>query len=1019
MQLLGSQFEGYAIAQFQLQVDVRGQAVYTQVGQRGGLGDDDFHLGIGAEGAAIDREVFSADISKLGISQGQDRCHTVVVAGVVGQRGAGVEVQDHALDAGQGRGTQVGGLFHVQGDVLAADAGAFNSGHTAGVVDTVDVATQNDSVVAATDIDVDKRGVAGVDFVINLATPITQVADATFAGHNHSVVASARGYGDVVGIDADDIVAVTGADVDHVQVTGTDGVGTGASNHGGRGLGAGIIVETAAVQLQVIVAITHGDVDVAGLDFEVVVAVHVDDSHALVTATAVDFAAGFVGFHHEAVIALRAQEGHLLGVFQAQVHTTGVAGGIDGDRGFIVEGLAQVTFDVQVTGAGDDHVVQLATQVGVAQVAVAVDFDVQGLGVVGHLQLRTAIFSIAHAQVVEHQADTVALQLAVVELDGLGEAAVQGGDGTVANAGKGQAAGRLLPIKTGVIAFSDGQGLDIHCAGQVQYGGLGALGASHIRVGGAVSAVSVDVGQVLDVHMLDVEQAQGLRKQALGVHLQGIHTEAGINVGLVQQFEATGDDGFIAGGGEAAFQGAAVVVGRSQDDGRGEVDLCARGGDELLQVDQDRLASLGIDHGGNVRTVSDPIQNGCAGGAINRHLAPDFFFHFVQTGRAVGIDQNVAEHVELLLGQTDLGVGQVFTVDVQHKLEVAGVIAFLEADDHAAIFINGDDILVGIRNNHTIANGAFALQRIQRTCSDNRLDHVGDVGSRVDEVVEAVNEGGTEVQLQHIFQGNAVAVGAIAPVGDLLDGGLETHNRRVDGQGAQVDFLQREIDRRAALLLVVSLDSRLVALELLGAGDVFTHEGVVAHEVDQVVDVGGVGQGQRLVGGELGQGNLVGQGILVALGAILDTGNELGQQAGAGFGGAGTFGHQVVVNANPEGQTFGVILDAAVQYVAVGLDEELFGAGIFPVQADEFRLRAAAKGSHQVGQWCAGIQLPNPEVETIGVSRAAIVGDVVLLDNLSVSHCADLTLRNNFRKNRQTGAPQKRRYGGPRHPNQF
>ncbi len=109
---------------------------------------------------------------------------------------------------------------------------------------------------------------------------------------------------------------------------------------------------------------------------------------------------------------------------------------------------------------------------------------------------------------------------------------------------------------------------------------------------------------------LNVQQLEGLRERALGIHFEGVVAATSVDVGAMQQFKATCDDQVIAGGRgrESEFNGAAVI-----DEGRQHDRDVARDGDAvggvLVQVDPDRHA-IGVKHWVAVLVFQDDLRPG-------------------------------------------------------------------------------------------------------------------------------------------------------------------------------------------------------------------------------------------------------------------------------------------------------------------------------------------------------------------------------------------------------------------------
>jgi len=177
----------------------------------------------------------------------------------------------------------------------------------------------------------------------------------------------------------------------------------------------------------------------------------------------------------------------------------------------------------------------------------------------------------------------------------------QRGHGAVADAGHGEAAGRagVRALQAVEAAFGDGERLQVHRARDVEHGVLEGGVGGEVRVGADGIALGVgggiDVGQVVDFDVLDVQQLSGLGVVALGVDFQGVvFAGAGVDVGLVQQLEATGDDEVVVARGVGVFTrictATTVVDGGREDDG--DYGLRAGFGDVLVDVDVVRLCQL-------------------------------------------------------------------------------------------------------------------------------------------------------------------------------------------------------------------------------------------------------------------------------------------------------------------------------------------------------------------------------------------------------------------------------------------
>ena len=245
-------------------------------------------------------------------------------------------------------------------------------------------------------------------------------------------------------------------------------------------------------------------------------------------------------------------------VAEFQVDACSVATGVNGGGGAVVEGLVQIAIDVQLGVACDDEVGEGAivrVAVHMAEVAVGDEvtatggLDVEGVGVVCHHQLGR----VAKVDVVQHEVNAVALCGTVVDVHVLREAAVDGGFSAGANARHGEAARRGLvdtALQAVKPAFGDGEGFDVDCATEVQNGVLEIGAARQVGIGAVTSRVGVDIGQVVNDHVLDVQQCCWLGVIAFGIDFEGVGLATTcIDVCLMQQLETTGNDRVVVTGG--------------------------------------------------------------------------------------------------------------------------------------------------------------------------------------------------------------------------------------------------------------------------------------------------------------------------------------------------------------------------------------------------------------------------------------------------------------------------------------
>ncbi len=552
-----------------------------------------------------------------------------------------VVVEDDARDAGQFSRLQVGDRVHEQRDVLATDerirVGRDAAGEREGVagefVVIVGVAEDHGGR-AGTGGDLEEGAVA-FDVVARTRGFADEVV--VPAADGDGVATAAAGDDHLVGQDLDGVLAGTGGDV-HLMAERVDGVATVAGRdvghadplvdfdvdvvravaggdaevariverafrvrgvagihrldleavvavtghqRAGGGFDFEMVVAVArrdvgddGVYFVVVIAVAVGDVDAVAFDFVAVVARAADDRHRVVVLR--PFAL-LVGGDDEDVVALRTDEGDVLRIVQRQVHAAGVGAGVDGDGGFVLEGIVQVAVDVQRGITADRQFGQSAADVFAAEgVGSATQrHQVQGVVVVDEVQVAG---DLAQQQFNRERAG---LALAPVQVDVLREAAFQACNGAVADAGDGQAAGQAVVFKAVVGTFGDDQAFDAGgtrqvedriAVGAVVVAGAAGAGVVPVRVVFVDPArlrvvVGVDVGQVLDPHFLDVEQRQRLGEHALGVDFQDVVAEAGVDVGAVQQFQATGHDDVVARRRDAGFDGAAVVGIRRQLDG--------------------------------------------------------------------------------------------------------------------------------------------------------------------------------------------------------------------------------------------------------------------------------------------------------------------------------------------------------------------------------------------------------------------------------------------------------------------
>ena len=437
VQLLGGQAELHTVAEFELEVDIRRQRIQPQVvemdvavllpvdhdGIRILARHHDLELRITAERRFLDRErdLVIEQGFQLGIGEGENRRQRLRALRAALERGNPV-AKNELGNTGQLGGPQVRRALELHGNMLAPQDGTL-PGREDAVVIRVGIHPERHRVAAGAGIDVKIEGITSRGSVQPQRIVSTASQDGHRVGSQGDLVVATRGFhvGGRRLVDPNTVVTVADVEADLARLTDGDAVAT--ITEADREL-----VRTGYIQL--VLAVARRDIRFPrGADRQQVVAVAQNDTRdrcrevadvvtltqldfgplgrhidTVVSVTAVDVGParlddiGVVARrafdHHgggrgngQAVIACRPEESHLVGIGERQGHASITPGSVDGGGSGIEEGMVEILFDEQPPFAGDDQLVQLATELGMAQEAGATrGMDIQGIAVVADIE---------------------------------------------------------------------------------------------------------------------------------------------------------------------------------------------------------------------------------------------------------------------------------------------------------------------------------------------------------------------------------------------------------------------------------------------------------------------------------------------------------------------------------------------------------------------------------------------------------------------------------------------------------